>query len=80
MSSILKIGASVLKLSANYILESYSSQKKISKNDVNKIGEAAPVDIKHEEEQLSPEEHSKHQQVCPFLVLNTVSQAAIFRC
>ena len=79
MSSILKIGASVLKLSANYILESYSSQKKISKSDVNKIGEAAPIDIKHEDEQLSPEELIKQQQVCPFLVLITVSQASIFR-
>ena len=65
MSSLLRIGASVLKLSANYILESSSSQKKISKNDVNKIGEAAPVDIK-QEDSLNPEELLKQQQVCLF--------------
>ena len=80
MSSLLKIGASVLKLSANYISESYSSKKTISKSDVNKIGEAAPVNVKQEEETLSKEELFKQQQVCTFVFLMNIYFTANFRC
>ena len=60
MSSLLSIGATVLKVSANKILEYYSSDKK---SDVNKLGEAAPIEIKPTEDQLTPEELLKRQQV-----------------
>jgi hypothetical protein len=72
VSSLLQIGASVLKLSGNYILESYSSKKTISKSDVNKIGEAVPVHVKKEEEKVSQEELFKQQQVCTFYFLMNI--------
>ena len=71
MSSLLSIGATVLKVSANKIFEYYASDKKydevVSKDDVNKIGEAAPVDIKPAEDQLTPEELLQKQQANNFL-------------
>jgi hypothetical protein len=65
--TLLKIGASVLKLSANYILDTYSSKTTIPTNGVNKIGEAAQIEEKQAEEKLSPEELLKQQQVLEFV-------------
>ena len=64
VNTLLKIGASVLKLSANYILERYATRKTVPMDGVNKIGEAALIEEKKEEEKLSPEELLKKQQVC----------------
>ena len=73
MSSLLSIGATVLKVSADKILEYYASDKisdeAVSKDDVNKIGEAAPVDIKPVDEQLTPEELLQRQQANIFIHL-----------
>ena len=63
VNTLLKIGASVLKLSANYILETYASRNIAPLDGVNKIGEAAPIEKKKEKEKLSPEELLKKQQV-----------------
>ena len=67
--TLLKIGASVLKLSANYILDTYSSKTTIPTNGVNKIGEAAQIEENQVKEKLSPEELLKQQQVNIFLIL-----------
>ena len=76
MSSLLSIGATVLKATANKILEYYISDKAsdeaLSKQDINKIGEAAPVDITPEEKELTPEELLKQKQVGPILPILTI--------
>ena len=73
MSSLLSIGATVLKVSADKIFEYYASEptddEDVSKVDVNKIGEAAPVDIKSTEEQLTPEDLLQKQQAIIFIHL-----------
>ena len=73
VSSLLSIGATVLKATANKILEYYisdnASDKGLSKNDVNKIGEAAPVDKSSQENQLTPEDLLKQQQVLTILTI-----------
>ena len=63
MSTLLKVGASVLNYSANYILEHFANNDKVTKSDVNKIGVAAPVENQINEEKVSPEELLKKQQV-----------------
>ena len=76
MSSLLSIGATILKATANNILEYYisdnASDEALSKHGVNKIGEAAPVDISPEEKQLTPEELLRQKQVELILPILTI--------
>ena len=69
VSSLLSIGATVLKGVANKIIEYYvadsASDAALSKQDINKIGEAAPVEINPLEKQLTPEQQqARYNQNC----------------
>ena len=69
----------MLNYSANYILEHFTNNDKVTKSDVNKIGVAATVENQINEEKISPEELLKKQQVLFECSVNYVP-CTIFRC
>ena len=80
VNTLLKIGASVLKLSANYILETYATRNTVPVDGVNKIGEAAIIEEKKEEVKLSAEELLKIQQVFILILIGWFSKKHYSRC